>query len=160
MNVFRVLRARSRYLVAGAMILGTAFMMFGCENSLKVEYNLPGTWEGYIGLGQQTNQVAVGDLTMIVDNQRNVSVSGVITGSWDVYGGEFTLTFEGNPILRVQEDIYGEITMTRYRPGIDTTAVTVLFTGLFSEHSVSCFGDWQTVSGSVFSGTGTWTVAK
>ena len=50
--------------------------------------------------------------------------------------------------------------MTRYRPGVDTTAVTVLFTGLFSEHSVSCFGDWQTVSGSVFSGTGTWTVAK
>ncbi|GEM_PF-1406024 len=160
MRTFRVLRARSRALPIVALLAAAVVFIGGCESSLKAEYTYPGTWEGYIGLGQQTDQIATGDLTMIVDNDRNVSISGSITGNWNVYGGDFVLEFEGNPIMRVHDDIFGEITMTRYRAGIDTTEVTVLFTGEFAPYSVSCFGDWQTVTGSAFSGSGSWTVAK
>ncbi len=160
MIISRVLQAYRRRLPAVSLIVVSAVLLVSCESSLGVEYTLPGTWEGYIGLGQLTNQIAKGDLTMVITPQKAVTVSGSISGYSDIHGGDFVMVFEGSPVIRVQGDVYGQITMTRYRAGIDTTDVTVLFTGTFSDMSVSCFGDWGTVTGSAFSAAGTWTAVK
>ena len=85
--------------------------------------------------------------TITVCDNRTCSLVAEISGELPDWGGAFSLLIEGEPDLDASGGILGEITITRYRTGQDTTQAVGIWTGIFELSSKVAMGDWYTVSG-------------
>ncbi len=141
------------------MITAIVLTLSGCGTPVKVEYTIPGHWEGFIGLGNSAYLWAKGDLFIDITQSKECTVKGGFSGEYAEWG-TFSLEFSGSPFIRDIGDIYGEISAIRTRAGVDTLTASVLFRGQFSETSAGAFGEWYTLDGSPFGASGIWTTIK
>lgn len=119
---------------------------------------IPGTWEGYIGFGG-LGTLITGDLTLEISEAKVCTVNGEASG---LLGGTdyIELEFEGLMYIDVSNIPMGDITVTRYRAGIDTVQITAIMSGEFNLVSAGAFGEWHAYPDQAFSGEGNWTVLK
>lgn len=100
-----------------------------------------------------------GDLVLLIDESRECSVDGAMSGT--ILGwGDFELRFTGTIYINVTNGALGEITITRYRAGIDTVQVTGSMAGQFDLKQVYAFGSWETNLDEAFDIEGEWGAMK
>ncbi|MFC1500072.1 hypothetical protein ACFL6T_03525 [Candidatus Zixiibacteriota bacterium] len=104
--------------------------------------------------------VATGDFTITIQKSLNCDCSGDMSGVSGVWG-DFVLTFTGFPVIGSSNLLTGEMTVTRYRAGIDTLVATAWLSGSFiGKDNASLMGNWGTVNGASFMADGRWGVYR
>lgn len=129
----------------------------GCSNNAgpdPVPY--PGVWRGYLGIADNKS----GSTTLVIEGDLSSYVSGVIGGTMDAWGGLFEVRFEGDVTIQSTERLLGPITITRYRPGIDTLQANGTISGAFNLALAQILGSWGTIEGEPFGVSGSWGARK
>jgi hypothetical protein len=149
----------SRLTAALAVItlLLTSFIITACSSATDAdEKSFEGTWVGFFALGGNRS----GQMTLTITSGRSCAAEATISGNLSAWGGDFELRLEGNPIVRADETLLGEVTITRYCPGRDTCEATGQVSGLFSLEFGTITGEWSVFAGELFSAGGTWAGAR
>ena len=124
-----------------------------CEDPARPEpVTVDGRWEGFIGWGVPP-YTFTGDMVVMVNEAGECSVDGTMLGTllgWN----EFELRFAGTLYLDVFNAALGEITITRYRAGIDTVQVIGTMTGDFDLEQAVVLGEWECNPGEAFNISG------
>lgn len=145
--------------VLTSMLITTA----GCESPTEAGHGLAGEWEGYIGLSLTVPPVVKGDFTVTILKSLDCDCSGSMSGFFSGWN-DFVLTFTGSPGIDSNHLINGEMTVTRYRAGVDTLVATAWISGSFigdlGDPNISVTGLWGTVNGSPFMADGRWGAYK
>ena len=143
-----------------ALILMLLVTVSGCDSSTNAnKFSIPGTWEGFIGLGIGIEPTVKGDLTLNISGAMVCTVSGHASG---LVGSTNYLEFDFTGLLQVDqtETILGDITIVRYQPGIDTLQATATMSGEFNLRNGGAFGEWYVKPDEAFNADGQWTVLK
>ena len=150
---------RSVWFAICFLLTSTLITTAGCDSPTEGDYGFKGEWEGYIGFTMMIPPLVKGDFTLNIEKSRDCGCYGSMSGVYDGWG-DFELTFTGCPIIDVFNSIRGEMTVTRYRAGVDTLVATASISGYFSDLTPAAFGEWNTVEGSPFAAGGRWGASK
>ena len=120
------------------------------------EKSFEGTWIGFFALGGNKS----GQITLTITSDRSCTAEASVSGNLGAWGGDFELRLAGDPIVRADETLLGEVTITRYCPGRDTLSATGQVSGLFSLEFGTITGDWSVFAGELFAAGGTWAGAR
>lgn len=131
----------------------------GCGDTVGTQrYHIPGTWEGFIGLGIGIEPTVKGDLTLSISHAMVCTVSGEASG----LTGSTHLEFDFSGLLQIDqtETALGDITVIRLQPGVDTLQATATMSGEFNLVNGGAFGEWHVKPDEAFAADGQWTVVK
>ncbi len=126
-----------------------------CSKGPLEKTSVKGTWTGYLEFAGST----AGYNTMTIDEEKECSLVAEISGELAAWGGAYTLRIEGEPII-YYEQVIGDITIWRYRPGIDTVRTTGRWSGEFHLDTKVAWGSWMVDFNGPFSADGTWMASK
>ena len=150
---------RTIKLLATFILVCCISWILACGESTEPEsVTLAGRWEGFVGLGAPPYPIK-GDLVLLVDENRECSVDGSMSGSLLTWGN-FELRFTGTLHVSVGNAALGEIALTRYRTGIDTVQVTGTMSGQFDLEKKYVLGSWHSDPDEVFAINGEWGAMK
>lgn len=137
------------------IVIGCSWSLSSCDTGSKPSL-FSGTWTGYLSLGSNDS----GYNTTTISDKRTCCLIAEISGELPQWGGPYRLLIEGEPDLDASGYIFGEITITRYRTGQDTTQTMGIWSGsLYLESNVGN-GQWYTASSEPFNCSGVWMAVK
>jgi hypothetical protein len=131
--------------------------LISCDDpGLPEPVSYPGTWVGY--LGYQGIQVENASM-LIINSDRTTTFMSDHTGNTPAWG-DYRLVIEGTLTIRSDDTILGEVTITRYRAGVDTLQNTAIMSGAFELRLAQVLGEWYTPSATPFGINGSWGARK
>lgn len=125
-----------------------------CDTGTKPSL-FAGTWTGYLSFGSNDS----GYNTTTVSDDRTCCLIGEISGERSGWGA-YRLLIEGEPVLDASGYVSGDIAITRFRTGIDTTQTAGTWWGNFSLSSKVASGSWSVIQDAAFSCSGSWMAVK
>lgn len=133
-----------------AALLGfTLLLAAGCP--AEPEFNsFKGDWLGFLSLGLNTT----GYNTLTIDGHNNCLLYGEINITHRLLG-TYKLRVDGEPLIEYGR-IFGDVTITRIWPGVDTLVAVGNWSGLFDRPTNTATGVWETNPGSPFGASGYW----
>jgi hypothetical protein len=149
------LRRTLKLLATFLLILGCSWSLSCCDTGTKPTL-YAGTWTGYLSMGGNDN----GYNTITVSSDRTCCLIAEISGNRPDWGGSYTLRIEGAPELDSSGFILGEITITRFRTGVDTTQTTGTWSGAFILSTKVASGGWNSIAGGAFICSGEWMATR
>ncbi len=138
-------------------LLIVSLIIPACGGSTGAERkSFEGTWIGFFAFAGDKS----GQITLTITSDHSCTAEASISGNLTAWNGDFELRLAGNPIVRADETLLGEVTITRYCPGRDTFSATGLVSGRFSLEFGTITGEWSVIAGELFSAGGTWAGAR
>jgi hypothetical protein len=139
---------------AAVILLAVLLSFSGCAKNPTEPTSIVGRWTGYNTIGTGSD----GWITLAIAQDRSCEVTGSISGDHGGWG-EYRLRFEGTPTY-YNNEVFGDIYIWRYRPGVDTVRVDAWLSGIFTLKYGSASGTWFIQPDQAFTADGNWAATK